>query len=231
MKVKNFGPDTLTHVYVTDSLLVTFAKATAFTVSGKPTVNTGSTLVVNPEFDGKEDLRLLLPDSSATLAPGQTDSLDFKVTLVFGNYTGPYSSNATAFGIDKDSLLTDISNAGFVILPHLSTPTVFNVPENLDPRDLVDIPEGFSPNGDGKNDNWKIELKGNAKIEKLQIVNRYGATLYEEDGENVSTSGWDGKANTGLIPGNGSVPAGTYFYKLKLAGQNKYIIDYITVEK
>lgn len=231
VKIKNFGPDTLSHVYVTDSLLVTFAKATEFNVSGKPTVTSGSTLVVNPDFDGKEDLRLLLPDSSATLAPGQTDSLDFKVTLVFGTYTGPYSSNATAFGIDKDSLLTDVSNAGFVILPHLSTPTVFNVPESLDPRDLVDIPEGFSPNGDGKNDNWKIELKGNAKIEKLQIVNRYGATLYEEDGENVSTGGWDGKANTGLIPGNGSVPAGTYFYKLKLAGQNKYIIDYITVEK
>lgn len=230
VKIKNYGADTLTHVYAVDSLMNTFADAIDFTVSGKPVVNEGSTWVPNPDFNGKDDVRILLPEAESILAPGQTDSVEFKVTVVFGDHYGPYSNSVTGYGMDGDSLLTDISNAGLEIIPSSSTPTEFTVPGS-DPRGLVEIPEGFSPNGDGKNDNWKIELKGNAKIEKLQIVNRYGAVLYEEDGETVSTSGWDGKANTGLIPGNTTVPSGTYFYKLKLAGQSKYIIDYITIEK
>ncbi|MBX2952377.1 MAG: gliding motility-associated C-terminal domain-containing protein [Leadbetterella sp.] len=230
--VRNYGADTLTGVFLTDTLSTTFAGAPEFTVTGKPVVTSqGSSLVINPAFDGKTDFRLLLPDAAAILAPAQTDTVEFKVTVVFGENVGPYSTNVIAFGEDNGTMLTDTSNAGVEIVKHLSTPTVFSIPEDLDPRSMVTIPEGFSPNGDGVNDNWKINLKGNAKIEKLIIVNRYGSTLYEEDGETVTTSGWDGKANKGMIPGTGTVPTGTYYYKLKLVGQDKYIIDYITVER
>src|SRR5690606_3071845 len=127
---------------------------------------------VNESFDGKDDVRLLLPDAEAKLAPGRTDSVMFKVIVVYGTHTGPYSTNVIAFAEDNGTMLSDTSNAGDQIIKHLSTPTVFSIPGDEDPRGLVDIPEGFSPNGDGINDNWKIELKGNAQIEKLIIVNR-----------------------------------------------------------
>jgi len=232
VQIRNYGADTVRNVFMTDTLMNAFANAPEFNVTGTPVITSqGSTLVVNPDFNGKDDVRLLLPDTSAVLAPGQTDTLEFKVTVVFGDNFGPYSTNVIAFAEDSSNVLTDTSNAGLEIIKHLSTPTVFNIADDDDPRSMVSVPEGFSPNGDGVNDNWKITLKGNAQIEKLIIVNRYGATLYEEDGETVTTSGWDGKANKGVIPGTGTVPTGTYYYKLKLVGKDKYIIDYITVER
>lgn len=83
------------------------------------------------------------------------------------------------------------------------------------------IPEAFSPNGDGIND--KFEIKGIAKYKTIEIklFNRWGNIVFQSNnyGEGPDRDGfWDGTAKNGLRIGSGPVPSGTYFYVLKLNG-------------
>lgn len=70
------------------------------------------------------------------------------------------------------------------------------------------IPNAISPNGDGKNDVWKLEflqlLYPNAYVE---IYNEWGQRLFESTGY---TEPWDGTFN------EEKVPDGTYFYIIDL---------------
>lgn len=83
------------------------------------------------------------------------------------------------------------------------------------------IPEAFSPNGDGIND--QFEIKGIAKYKTIDIklFNRWGNIVFQSGnyGEGPGKEGfWDGTAKNGLRIGSGPVPTGTYFYVLKLNG-------------
>ncbi len=77
--------------------------------------------------------------------------------------------------------------------------------------DLV-IPEGFSPNGDNKNDVFVIK-----DIEKweasLRVYNRYGHLVYFA--ENYQNN-WDGSASQNSYFAATGLPDGTYYYALKL---------------
>ncbi|MEG1737936.1 MAG: gliding motility-associated C-terminal domain-containing protein [Odoribacter sp.] len=76
---------------------------------------------------------------------------------------------------------------------------------------LVDVPNVFTPNGDGKNDLFKIKA---LSVENFQIVilNRWGRKVYE--GNNPQES-WDGR-----IHGKYATP-GTYFYIVTTRGREK----------
>lgn len=80
--------------------------------------------------------------------------------------------------------------------------------ENCPPE----IPEGFSPNNDTKND-W-FNIKGLYTIftsHELKIYNRLGTLIFEGDTNNP----WQGFTNRGTHRGN-LVPVGTYYYVLNL---------------
>jgi gliding motility-associated-like protein len=84
---------------------------------------------------------------------------------------------------------------------------VFNYLDT-DPCDLF-IPEGFSPNGDGKNDTYVIEnITGNATI-SLVVFNRWGGAVYTSSNYQ---NDWDGRAKSGE-----DLPSGTYFYKIQFS--------------
>ena len=76
------------------------------------------------------------------------------------------------------------------------------------------IPDGFSPNDDGINDDFVIK---NIRVLYpdfyLQIYNRYGNILYEGD---TNTPDWDGTSDKGREFGNGVLPVGVYFFILEL---------------
>ncbi|WP_411768135.1 gliding motility-associated C-terminal domain-containing protein [Winogradskyella sp. A3E31] len=81
--------------------------------------------------------------------------------------------------------------------------------ENCPPE----IPEGFSPNNDNKNDWFNIRGLYDIFIDhKLLIYNRYGTLIYEGDNE----SPWLGLINRGLDNKGNRVPVGTYYYVLNL---------------
>jgi gliding motility-associated-like protein len=73
----------------------------------------------------------------------------------------------------------------------------------------LEIPNVFTPNGDGSNDIFHIKSTGVKEI-SLQVFNRWGQKLYEFAGPKAS---WDG-----LTPNGSEVPEGTYFYFVKASG-------------
>jgi hypothetical protein len=155
--IKNIGKVKLTNIGLIDSLSRTFPDSVKFTIMGTPNVSVQSKLKVNPSFDGTADVRLLLPDSSATLIPGQIDTVFYTVRIKYLKNYGPYFVNTQASGKNGTVTVTDVSNTGTEIKPELSTPTIIKIPKDPNPTsslvDAIVITEGLSPNGDGQNDN------------------------------------------------------------------------------
>lgn len=70
----------------------------------------------------------------------------------------------------------------------------------------MEIPNVFTPNGDGMNDNWVIEGIEDYPYMEVYIYDRYGSKLYYTKGYNKP---WDGVLN------GKNLPAGTYYYVFK----------------
>ncbi|HXC05601.1 MAG TPA: gliding motility-associated C-terminal domain-containing protein, partial [Bacteroidia bacterium] len=71
------------------------------------------------------------------------------------------------------------------------------------------VPNIFTPNGDGKNDDFHITSQGLASFD-AKIYDRWGVLLSELD---APDQGWDGRTSAGL-----SAVAGTYFYIIQASG-------------
>ena len=72
------------------------------------------------------------------------------------------------------------------------------------------VPNGFSPDGDGVNDQFVIEGIFNYPNNSLTIFNRWGNVIYKKDNYDNT---FDGIPNVkGLIFGKGRVPSGTYYF-------------------
>lgn len=79
------------------------------------------------------------------------------------------------------------------------------------PKELMAIPNAFTPNGDGLNDTFIPKMNGIVEF-SMQVFNLWGERLYEGNG--IESKGWDGTYKGQLIP------AGNYIYR----------IDYVTWE-
>lgn len=79
------------------------------------------------------------------------------------------------------------------------------------------IPQGFSPNGDGKNDWFNIQgLYDIFEHHELLIYNRYGDLIFKGNNDLK----WLGTANRGINRNGQLLPVGTYFYVLHLNDPN-----------
>jgi gliding motility-associated-like protein len=80
------------------------------------------------------------------------------------------------------------------------TATVFVYPE-------IKIPNGFSPNADGKNDVWQIDFIYQFPDCEVEVYNRWGERLFYSKGYAVPFNGqYKGK----------DLPVGTYYYVVNL---------------
>jgi gliding motility-associated-like protein len=68
----------------------------------------------------------------------------------------------------------------------------------------INIPSGFTPNGDGVNDVWNLQLLEEFPNADVQIYNRWGELLYEQ--KNGYRKAWDGTYE------GKALPVGTYYY-------------------
>lgn len=75
----------------------------------------------------------------------------------------------------------------------------------------IQIPNAFSPNGDGINDVWHIEALNAYPQFRLIVFNRNGTAVYEAN--RSSAQPWNG-----TYQGN-PLPVGVYYYTLQLTGQ------------
>jgi len=79
------------------------------------------------------------------------------------------------------------------------------------------IPEGFSPNGDGFNDTFRIPEFDYYQNMSISVFNRNGIIVFESQDYN---NNWEGISNTGPIEGE-KVPPGIYYYVIKIGGSNQ----------
>ncbi len=101
--------------------------------------------------------------------------------------------------------------------------TINPKPTNCADSCVVFVPNSFSPNADGINDNFIIRCLDNYENPVIEIYNRWGNLVFKKDHYgNVDFWGseneawWDGHSDNKLTIGNQMLPVGTYFYVLKL---------------
>jgi gliding motility-associated-like protein len=79
------------------------------------------------------------------------------------------------------------------------------------------IPMGFSPNGDGINDNFVIQKEANIQVE-FEVYNRWGGVVYSAKNYKNDWSGVTNLNQNTLEP----LPVGTYFYLIKLSDGRQF---------
>ncbi|MEO9964312.1 MAG: gliding motility-associated C-terminal domain-containing protein, partial [Reichenbachiella sp.] len=78
----------------------------------------------------------------------------------------------------------------------------------------IEIFNGVSDNGDGKNDYFRISCADRFPANSIKIYTRSGTLVYQTSGYEDDLNGnvFTGKRNTGLGGGSDGLPSGTYFY-------------------
>ena len=171
------------------------------------------TITNGPCTDSDTVLVTILASPLADAGPDQEIFLQQSTTLG-GNPTGPPGSS---YVWQPDSLLDDANVANPVADPPTTTwftveVTGANGCTSIDSALITVIPEiviptGFSPNGDGVNDTWQIDLIERFPECTVEIYNRWGELLFRSVGYQQY---WDGTYN------DGEVPIGTYYYAIEL---------------
>lgn len=158
-----------------------------------------------PEVDAGEDLNILLAGEKqiqAKILKGQ-------------NLTFKWSPSK---GLSDDKILNPIAS------PTETTKYILTVtsPQGCYVADEVlvsvyqepNIPNAFSPNGDGYNDTWVIKYLESFVNASIKIFNRYGQVVFESQQYNTP---WDGRFK-GI-----DVPVGVYYYIIEPNnGRNRY---------
>jgi len=104
-------------------------------------------------------------------------------------------------------------NADSCVVSDTVTVTVINQPSAF-------MPSAFTPNGDGLNDRFEVDILGATDIE-VMIFNRWGQRVYYNASQTnglTGTDGWDGTVN------GKPAPEDTYVYQIK-------VVYYDTISK
>lgn len=128
------------------------------------------------------------------------------------------SGNLWMFGGELDFSLGQCYNDLWMYTPDpncvpLCSHSTFIPPNYVAPNecDKIFVPNVFTPDGDGVNDNFTIKAK-NCNDVKCLIYNRWGILMCELNASNLS---WDGKTKENKKASNG-----TYYYVLTSIAQN-----------
>ncbi len=84
----------------------------------------------------------------------------------------------------------------------------------------LSIPSGFTPNGDGINDNWIIENISFVNDVTVAVFDRYGQEVFRSEGYPVP---WDGTSGTN------NLPVGTYYYLINVENGVRVFKGAITI--
>jgi gliding motility-associated-like protein len=102
---------------------------------------------------------------------------------------------------------------------------LYNSNDLLCSSNLIFIPDGFSPNGDGSHDFFVIENLNGLQAD-VQIFNRYGNIVFQQ--ENYQND-WNGTANSGVILFGELLPEGTYYYTIEIEGETVPRQNFLTL--
>ena len=86
----------------------------------------------------------------------------------------------------------------------------------------LNIPNAFTPDGDGTNDNWVIKSLNEFTSCSVDVFDQWGSLVFHSNGYKTP---WDGKYNGAYSP------AGTYYFVIKLGENSKEFTGTVTIIK
>lgn len=151
-----------------------------------------------------------------------------------GSYTrlnGKASGDAIDYFWTPSTDIDDPKSLHPKVSPSISTTYTLNVVSNLGCVTAVDevfvkvyekmiVPNVFSPNGDQVNDVWNITAIDAFESPNVKVMNRYGEIVFESTGY---LAPWDGRYK------NSDLPAGVYYYLIKLRSDEKLLSGSVTL--
>lgn len=189
------------------------------------TVTDGYGCIVNDTFAIVESSQIDLTLASDTYTGGFNVSSnggnDGVIDLTVSGGNAPYS-----FTWSNGESMEDLQNlpAGYysvIVVDSLGCNALGSI--ILTEPFSLEMPTGFSPNGDGKNDNFVIHGIEIYPDNELVIYNRWGNIVNKFTGYNNE---WDGKSNNGEW-----LPNGTYFVVLTIKGKDMVLTGYVDLRK
>lgn len=148
---------------------------------------------------------------------GTDGSIDLTATGGFAPYSYLWSNNQTSENLN----FLSAGNYTVIVTDSMGCNTLASI-KLTEPLPL-EMPTGFSPNGDGKNDNFVIHGIEIYPDNELVIYNRWGNIVNSFSGYNNE---WDGTSNNGEW-----LPNGTYFVILKIHGTDIVLTGYVDLRK
>jgi gliding motility-associated-like protein len=152
---------------------------------------------------------------------------------------GVQKSNATAdgnFAVNSNGTVTytppetflGIASINYTVLDNegaISNTASISIEVGYEGVVDLDIPTGFTPNGDGANETWKIQPKDKGSLDyfpnaEIRVYSKRGVLVFEARGFDKN---WDGRHHGSLLP------ADTYYYTIDLRRGNKTRKGIVTI--
>lgn len=129
-----------------------------------------------------------------------------------------------AVGLSSISIANPVASPSNTITYYLTATSSLNcettVPVTVNVISPINIPNTFTPNGDGFNDRWLINDLLPFPACVVDVFNRYGQLLFHSVGYGRA---WDGIYN------GGKLPPGTYYYMIDLKNGDKPLSGWVAI--
>jgi len=144
-------------------------------------------------------------------------------TIGLGSWTSLSGISSITDVNNPNTLVTNLATGDNIFLWTTANGTCNNKADDVIITVIpIVVPNGFSPNNDGKNDLFVI--KGLEMLEnEISIFNRWGIELFYK---NNYQNDWDGRTQSG-----GNLPEDTYFYIIKIPQIDKELNGFVVLKR
>ncbi len=190
----------------------TFTVNYTFTEQNGCDYTTSEQVVVaaDPKVSIGEDIHMLEGGDVTIKATASGDNLTYKWTPSTGLNRDDIL-NPVVSPTDNTTYTITVTNAEGCSATAQVSVSVLKYPE---------VPNTFTPNGDGINDTWNIKYLDTYPGNTVEIFNRYGKKVYSCIGYSIP---WDGRYN------GTELPPGTYYYIIDPKNGRKTISGSVTI--
>jgi gliding motility-associated-like protein len=196
--------------------------------SSQPTANPGSTTAYTLTetnlatgcTNSGTSVVVVNPLPLAITGPGKTIYAGLQVSIGAASISGHTYKWTPIAGLDFSNISQPNASPSVNTLYTLTETDTLSgcVNSNSVEISMVEIEffNGFSPNGDGKNDTWRIPILDVYPQNDVIIVNRWGSEVWSTNNYSNTTNIWSGQNKNGV-----DLPDGTYYYIIRFNNEEK----------